>query len=259
MPSLAEAQTLVRRAIVEERAHEVLPLLVGGREPARRLTIHQRHFEASLTSALLGKFPATAWLIGSAAIADAARSFVHRYPPTEPCIAEYGGEFPEFLAGCLGSELLCLRSFAELEWHLGHASIAIDHPALALDAFAMSQADELIELRLTLQPGVRYVAAAWPIDKLIALYLSEAAPERYAFEAADVHLEICGCRGEFRIERLDPATFTFRNALAQQQTVGNAAEQALERDASFDPGRALTTLVAAKLVVAMINPRGTQI
>lgn len=253
MPSLAEAQAWLRAAIVEDRAHEALPLLVGGREPAKRLAIHQRHFEASLTGALLGKFPATAWLIGSAAITEAARSFVHRHPPTAPCIAEYGAEFPQFLARCVGSGLPYLWAFAELEWHLGHASIAVAHPALAMDAFAMVAADELVELRLTLQPGLRYCAAAWPVDKLIGLYLSEAAPEHYAFEPAEVHLEICGYRGEFRIDRIDPATFTFRNALAERQMVGSAAEQALERDANFDPGQALATLVAAGLVVAMIN------
>jgi hypothetical protein len=254
MPSLAEAQRQLRKAIVEECADEALPLLVGGRDPAKRLAIHRRHFEASLTSALLDKFPATSWLIGSTATTEAARAFVHRHPPAAPCIAEYGAEFPQFLAQRVGAERIpYLCSFAELEWHLGHAAVAIDHPALAIDAFATIEADALVDLRLTLQPGLRYCAAAWPVDDLIKIYLSDAAPESHEFEPADVHLQICGARGEFRIERLDAASFTFRKALSERQTIGMAAEQALERDAKFDPGRALATLVAERRVVAMIN------
>ena len=83
--------------------------------------------------------------------------------------------------------------------------------------------------------------------------MSDAAPASHEFEPADVHLEICGARGEFRIERLDVASCTFRKALAERQTVGMAAEQALERDANFDPGRALVSFVAETRVVAMIN------
>src|ERR1700704_2581225 len=138
MLSLAAAQRPLRQAIVENCADEALPMLVGGRDPAKRLAIHQRHFEASLTSALLSKFPATSWLIGSTAITQAARAFVHRHPPMAPCIAEYGAEFPQFLAQRVGAEQIpYLCSFVELEWHLGHAAVAIDHPALAIDAFAM--------------------------------------------------------------------------------------------------------------------------
>jgi hypothetical protein len=254
MPSLAEAQTWLRKTIVEECADVALPLLVGGQDPAKRLAVHQRHFEASLTSALLGKFPATSWLIGSMVITEATRAFVHRHLPAVPCIAEYGSDFPQFLAHCVGAERVpYLYSFAELEWHLGHAAIAVDHPALTIDAFAMIEADELVDLRLKLQPGLRYCAAAWPVDDLIRLYLSDAAPERHEFESADVHLEICGARGEFRIERLDVASFAFRKALAERQTIEMAAEQALEREANFDPGRALTAFIAETRVVAMIS------
>ena len=115
MPSLADAQTRLRKAIVEDWPHEALPLVVGGRAPAKRLAIHQRHFEASLTSALLGKFPATAWLIGSTAVTEATRAFVHRHPPTAPCLAEYGADFPQFLAQRIGAgRIPCLRAFAEL-------------------------------------------------------------------------------------------------------------------------------------------------
>jgi Putative DNA-binding domain len=259
MLSLAEMQTRLRDAIVDHDVAGALPLLTGGRDAAGRLAVHRRHFEASLVLALLEKFPATTWLIGAQAMTEAARTFVHRHPPKTPCIAEYGVEFPNFVAGRVGAERVpYLGSFAEFEWHLGHAAIAIDRPPLGIQAFASISVDLLPDIRLALQPGLHYGTAAWPIDDLVRLYLSEAAPAQYTFEPADVYLEICGARGEFRIDRLDPATFAFRRTLAERETIEVAAERALERDGAFDPGQALTALVAGGLVVAIIEQVGAQ-
>ena len=66
-------------------------------DPSKRLDIHLRHYEASLTAAVVGRFPATVWLIGARRLEQAARRFVHEHPPTAPCIAEYGAAFPTFL------------------------------------------------------------------------------------------------------------------------------------------------------------------
>lgn len=256
MPSLLEIQHQVRDTVVgRDPAGSLLPLIFGGRDPALRLAIHRRHYHASLTRALFDKFPAVAWLAGAPFAIEAAQAFAHQYPPAAPCIAEYGADFPAFLAArARTAPIPYLRAFAELEWHLGQASIAVDHPALAIDAFAHIEAGALPNLRLVLQPGLRYCAAAWPVDDLIKHYLSDAAPERCVFEPADVHLEIRGARGEFRIGRLDAAEFLFRASIAAVQTVGKAAERALDIDAAFNPGHAFFRLVTAGLVITIDNP-----
>ena len=87
MPPLAEIQSRLRESVVAGDDAVVLPLLVGGQEPEKRLRIHRRHYEASLVTALLGKFPGTVWLVGSPFTIEAAREFVRRYPPRTPCIA----------------------------------------------------------------------------------------------------------------------------------------------------------------------------
>ena len=252
MPSLDFVQARLRDAIVGDAAQGVVPLLVGGRDAARRLAVHRRHYEASLIRALLDKFPAVTWLTGTTFMTEAARWFVHRQPPLVPCIAEYGAGFPRFLADCAGAERMpYLCSFAELEWHLGHVAIAVDHMPLTMAAFAVVVAGALPDVELTLQPGLHYCAAEWPLDDLIKLYLNDAKPDHYVFEPTAVHLEIRGARGEFRIGRLDAATFAFRQALAQGRTIGVAAERASEKDIHFDPGRALVMLVSEGLVIAM--------
>src|SRR5262245_33315038 len=201
MPSLLEIQRRMRDAVfADEAGGALLPLLAGGRDPAARLAIHRHHYRASLTRALLDKFPAVSWLVGERFATEAAQAFAREHPPAAPCIAEYGADYPAFLASRAGAERLpYLRAFAELEWHLGQVSIAVVRSPLAIERLASIEVSRLPDCRLTLQPGLRYCAAAWPVDDLIKQYLGGAAPERYAFEPTDVHLEIRGTRGELNI------------------------------------------------------------
>ena len=256
MLSLHEIQRRMRDAVVaDDAAAALLPLLAGGRDPGARLSIHRRHYEASLSRALLDKFPAIVWLTGERFATAAAQAFVRAHPPAAPCIAEYGADYPDFLASRPGADRLpYLRAFAGLERHVGQVSIAVDHPPLAIERLASIDVSELPDHCLTLQSGLRYCTADWPVDDLIKQYLGGAVPERYAFDPAQVRLEIRGARGEFSIKRLAEAEFVFRSAIAGRSTIGSAAERALDSDTTFDPGQALLRLVSAGLVIAIDKP-----
>jgi Putative DNA-binding domain len=253
--SLAETQLRVRSAVVDNEIAAIAPLLVGGRDPARRLAIHRRHYRASLVAAIRTKFPATAWLLGTPVLDAAAQEFVWQHPPATPCIAEYGEEFPRFLSQHVGpARVPYLYSFAELEWHLGQVAIAIDRPAAARDAFSALEIDKLVDRRLALQGGLRYLHAWWPVDELMKLYLTDTAPSAYRLVSENIWLEVQGARGDFYFSRLDAAEFVFRKALLVGESIGNAAEQALEVDAGFDIGRAFTTLIDSGRVIGAAPP-----
>jgi len=251
VPSLAETQLRLRHAVVGDDTAGVVSLLIGGRDPERRLAIHRRHYETSLATAIRTKFPATAWLVGSPFLDEAAKAFVRQYPPAAPCIAEYGEEFPRFLSTYSGAERVSyLHRFAELEWHLGQVAISVDRPALALEDLSRVETNALMDAGLTLQAGLRYLHASWPVDDLMKLYLSETAPREYRLARADVRLEVRGARGEFRINRLDPAEFIFRKAILDGQSTGAAAEHAFDANAEFDVARAFAMLVTSGHVIA---------
>jgi hypothetical protein len=249
---LADLQSRLRDALLSDDAAGLAPLLVGGRAPAERLKVHQRHYETSLVAALLGTFPATQWLVGSAFVQDAARQYVRRHPPAAPCIAEYGDGFPSFLADCpSAARLPYLRAFGELEWHVGHVSVAVELPPAALASLSDRDGDAVAAATLAIQPGVRYLAARWPVDELFHLYLSDTLPERIAFDPRDTFLEVRGARGEFRLGRLGAGEFRFRQAIAAGHAVGAAAEMALASHAEFDVGAAFARLFAAGLVTGV--------
>jgi hypothetical protein len=161
---------------------------VGGTQPEHRLAIHRRHYLASLTRALIERFPATVWLVGSELVTHVATSFVREHPPSRPCIAEYGEEFRRYLGAHPGAASLpYLAQFAELEWHLGRLALATEESA-----------------------NEQYLHLDWTLDELIGFYLTDTAPDKYALRQEDVWLEIRGLRGELRMNRLTGEEFARR-------------------------------------------------
>lgn len=187
---LAEIQAGIRDAVVTGSSAAVAPLLIGGAHPEQRLAIHQRHYLASLTRALVERFPATVWLVGSELVTHAATSFVREQPPSKPCIAEYGDDFPCYLAAHPAAQSLpYLAQFAELEWHLGRLALATDESA-----------------------NVQHLHLEWSLDELIGLYLTDSAPDEYTLRLEDVWLEMRGLRGELQMNRLTAEEFAYQVA-----------------------------------------------
>jgi len=241
---LSEIQQRLRDAVILGDANRVADLLIGGGDPGRRLAIHQRHYHSSLESALLGKFQATGWLVGTPFLQEAIRDFVRKHPPHAPCMAEYGDSFPQFISQLPSADRVpYLLAFAELEWCLGQAAISVDQPAIGLESVSRTGPEDLHDAVLGLQPGLHYLSAAWPVDELIKLYLSETKPDHFALAPAEVWVEVHGSRGSFEIDRVDAAEFSFRRAVREGQSIGNAAVGALDIDSSFEPGRALVQLI----------------
>jgi len=254
MAPLAEIQRRVREAVVTGQVGGIESLLAGGEAGIKRFAIHCRQYEASLVSVLVEKFPGTGWLAGTAFVEEAARHFVRAHPPETPPIAEYGEGFPAFIAERPGAERVpYMKEFAELEWHVGHAAIAVEKASVCPEELTSISPDLLPDAKFTLQGGAGYLEARWPIDELLKLYLAETAPEYFVFDPAPVNLEIRGARGEFSITRLDRGNFLFRKALREGRSIADAVERALDADQDFDPVKALAEVFAADLIVAVTH------
>jgi hypothetical protein len=183
MSTLADLQGQVRQALLTGDVTPLERVLAGTGDPTRRLAIHGRHFAASLTKVLLDRFPATVWLVGSTLIREAARKFVRQHPPTRPCLAEYGEGFPAFLALHVGAyDIPYLSQFAELEWHVGRLSLAVDAPAITLENLSSLNAMALPDATLALQAGLHYLSCDWALDELISLYLADKPPDTFALQ-----------------------------------------------------------------------------
>jgi hypothetical protein len=166
-------------------------------------------------------------------------------------MAEYGEDFPAFLAVHAGHAIPYLHQFAELEWHLGRLSLAVDARPVAVSDLSTVDGAALADANVVLQPGVHYMHADCAIDELMSLYLADNAPDRFSLQAGDFWLELRGVRGELRMNRLTRAEFVFRSSLAEGTSFGAAAVLALEIDEAFDAGAATLSILRDGLVIEM--------
>ncbi|MFA5911008.1 MAG: DNA-binding domain-containing protein [Vicinamibacterales bacterium] len=261
MPPLAEVQRRVRNAIIAGDAGSMASLIdAGPRDATRRMAIHLRHYRASLVAILMGRFPATTWLLGSGPVEAAAAKFVGVVPPSAPCLAEYGAAFPAFLgAQPVVDRITYVEPFADLEWHFGRLSVSVDGSALGAATLAALDADDLADTALVLQGGTHYWHAAWPIDELLAIFLRNAAPEQTTLREQAVWIEGRGRRGEVQLNQLTEGDWTFRDAIWRGRPIGVAAERAWQVDPRFDPGVALAAMFSQALVIgAVTRVEGTE-
>jgi len=256
MPSLAETQASLRRAIVApETAKVALSMLVAPRGAKRRLAIYQRHYHEGLSRHLLGRFPTVEWLLGSDRMRALVDAFIRVSPPKAPCMAEYGVDFTNFIAWDHATHNLpYLEDVAWLDWHLGDAAVAVDQRPIEIGVLQAVPPDRLPDVTMTLQSGARYLGSGWPVDELVRVKLSENAPDQLAFDPEPVSLEITGSRGRFGVRRLDAAAFKFRSAISQGQPLGFAMQRALETDSAFDVPLGLASVFADGLVVTVKDP-----
>jgi hypothetical protein len=196
MPSLADVQARMRHAVVD--GGDVATELAATLDRPSRFAIHQRNYHASLTKAIVERFPATVWLLGSELVTTAAEQFVRQRPPSRPCIAEYGEAFPAWLASLPAlATFTYVGEFATLEWHLGRVAHEVD---LAPDG-----------------PAFHHQRLEQSVDALIQVFLSDDAPERFVLEDGPFWLEVRGHRGELQMQRLSEADFALR-AYARRRT-----------------------------------------
>lgn len=254
MLSLADLQGRLRAAIAAGTETGIEPFLLGGPDPLRRLAVHRRHYETSLVKVLVGRFPALEWLVGTPFLRESARSFLHAHPPSAPCLAEYGEDFPAWIVEQARARgMPWLAAVAELEWHIGITALAVDRPPLAIKMLADVAAPDLPDTRLGLQPGLAYLRAAWPADELMQMFLDGSAPREYVIEPTDLFLEVRGARGAFSMERLGIGEFLFRESIHAGDAIGDAMERASAHP-DFDLRNTLTALFAEGLVTSATLP-----
>jgi hypothetical protein len=256
MPALRELQAAFRAALLEgEHAADggVPGVLDDGLTAAARLRIYRHHVFTSLTAALAATFPVVRALVGEGFFGYMADAFIRRHPPAGPCLAEYGGALPEFLAGfppC--RDLAYLPDVARLEWALDQAMHADDAVPLDAPALAALPAEALARARFRLDPSLALVASPWPLDRIWRAARPGADPETAVdLAAGGVHLAVRRLDDDAAFHPLAPATFALWQGLAAGRALEDAAEAALAVAPDLDLSAAIHDLISAGVLVAI--------
>ena len=209
---------------LDQLQHGMCAAIRGGREPEllrfidddgiapeARLRIYRNHAFLSLTEALKATFPVICRLVDERFFCYAANEYIREVMPSRPCLAEYGGSFPNFLAtfpAC--RNLVYLADVARLEWAINLAMHAEE--AEPADRSALARPD----LKLTLHPSLRLVSSQWPIEHIWHANQPDADPETViSLDSGAARLMVYRRSDRVVITGIEERTYAFLDAILQ--------------------------------------------
>jgi hypothetical protein len=254
MPTLPELQSGFARAILREDASEVATAVQGdGLTAHARVRIYWNHVYSSLTEALEATFPVVCRLVDRRFFGFAADRYIHDHLPAGPCLFEYGGTFPDFLAGfppC--ADYPYLADVARLEWAMNVAMHAEDAAPIAPHALGAVAPDDIGRLVFRMDPAASWLASAWPIDRIWQVNQPEGdAGATVDLAAGGARLEIRRRDDVVTMRRLDDASFVFRSGLARGGALEAVTAGAMALDPNFDLTTALRSLLEEALIAGV--------
>lgn len=255
MPSLRDLQAGFRHALLDGDSSDLrLEIVEDGLAAEARLAIYRHHVLASLTDVLASIYPVVCRLVDRRFFAYAADAFIRRHPPSGPCLFEYGGTLPEFLAEfppC--RHLAYLPDVARLEWAMNVAAHAEDAAPLTPAVLADLDPARAGDLTFSFAPSLSLVSSPWPIDRLWRA--NQAGGDAIVdLDHGGVDLEVRRRGDDVVFRQVDKPTCAFRRALLEGHALATAAERALTADAAFDLGIALGALVQDGVLTSITVP-----
>jgi hypothetical protein len=253
MPTLHELQSDFRRFLTGEVPEQLLRSVDGmGFEPEDRLSIYRNNMLVTLTAALKATFPVVCRLVDDRFFEYAANEFMRDNLPASPCLAEYGTDFPDFLASFPpAGSVDYLADVARLEWAVGRVLRAPCPEAPIPLATLLSVQGDPAQIRLRTAAAMAYIESPYPIDRIWRLNQPGVAAIKMVLERAGIYLEFSGVDG-LRITRLPAADWTFRSRISGGATLGTATEAALAIAPDFDLAAALAALFEANSVSGVL-------
>ncbi len=217
-----------------------------------RLRVYRHHIAHSLGGALATTFATVHALVGEAFFRSMAQRFIGQTLPAQPVLAEYGANFPVFVADYEpAASLPYLADVARLDWAL---NVAFHSPAarrLTATDLAGIASEQLPSLSLAVPEGATLIGSRYPLDRIW-----NAAQPGAPADTVDV--------GEGRadllvLRRSDDAAFivlaageaAFAAALVEGESLEGAAKEASHADPSFDLSMAFARLLGLQAFAAL--------
>jgi hypothetical protein len=223
-----------------------------GIRPELLLDLYRDSLFASFTSSLNDTFPAISWLLGDENFRPTAEAFVRTYPPTQPCLDEYGERFAEILETFDASrDRPYLPDLARLEWLVHKAVRVPESVLLSASAFRRAARADPTRLIVRLVPSIGWVKSRFPVDIIWSASLRKSVIKDLRPNRRSICIEVRGRTGGVVLERLDNAVHAFREAIGSGVSLAVAGETARILKPDFAVLQELEELFRTDAVVSL--------
>ncbi|SDL62020.1 HvfC/BufC family peptide modification chaperone [Maricaulis salignorans] len=201
----------------------------------RRMAVYRNNVVHGMIEVLRAAYPVVERLVGAGFFAPMAKAYWQAVPPTDPVMSHYGEAFADFIDGYAPSAgLVYLGDVARLDRAWLEAHHASDEPALDAGQLAGLAPEALPQLAPRLHPSVHLCTSNWPAYAIWRSNRDDAEPARVELRPAPDHALVWRHRGTVRHRALSSADHGFLAALAQGQTLQDAAHAAASVDAGHN-------------------------
>ncbi len=216
-----------------------------------RLRIYRHHVSHSLSAALAATFPTVQALVGEGFFRTLAWGFMAQTLPGQPVLAEYGAEFPAFVAADEPArDLPYLADIAWLDWALNVVFHSPEGRRLAAADLAGIAAERLPLLSISLPEGASLIRSRYPIDRIWNASQPGASADTVDLGAGRTDLLVLRRGDDAAFIVLDAGEGAFVAALAEGMSLETAAEKGMSAEPAFDLSTAFARLLTLKAFAA---------
>ncbi|RQU38961.1 DUF692 family protein [Burkholderia cenocepacia] len=260
--SLSQRQAAFANVLLDP-ARAIPQGLVGpdGKSSVRRFNVYRNNVVAGLTSTLKDAFPAVARIVGDEFFAAMARTYVTTHPPTSPIMLDYGGGFATFIGAFEPAirNLPYLRDVARLERAWLEAYHSAEAQPLSAEALAGLNAEDLMNLRITLHPSLGIVCSEFPVLTLWQTNIAGGVPTWVDLNAGGQDVLVIRPGADVELRALPPGGGAFIEVLRGGLCALESMECALAVDDRFDLAVNLAILVDAGALIMLDFASGRSI
>jgi hypothetical protein len=226
----------------------VPPGLIGpdGEPSPKRFAVYRNNVLVGLIDALRANFPAVARIVGEDFFRAMARGFVRRNPPVSPILLDYGGVFPDFVAGFAPADSLpYLADVARIERAWLEAYHSPERTPLSPASFAAVPIEEVSDLCLDLHPSLRIVRSRFPALTIWGMNLGDGVPGPVDLDAGHEDGLVLRPAADVEVYAIPPGGADVVATLAGGGSLGEALRSALIAAPAFDLAAHLAGLIGA--------------
>jgi len=217
--------------------------------PPANLDVYRNNGRVAFRESLERKFPVLRRRVGEDYFRQLCLFYRERFPSRSGDLHFFGRDFPAFLdEQHAGGDYAWLGDLARLEWLRVECAVAIELPALDVDALASHSGESLEHLVFGLQPSLRLHASPFPVFSVWLNNQVDNAPPTDQ-SRADEYGMVHSRHDTVYVRPLAPPVFSFLSALAGGRTLGDAMTRAALDEAALT--RSLRFLFSEGLVSSL--------
>jgi hypothetical protein len=175
-----------------------------------------------------------------------ARVYVTADPPRSPMLLQYGGGFPDFVAGFPpAAKLPYLADVARIEWAWKESFHAADAAPLPPAALGAVPQERLAELRFHLHPSLQIVSSRYPALTIWRMNVEGGVPKPVDINAGGEDCLVVRPAADVMVRFVPAGGAAFLERLGEGASLGEAAAAAQEAAEDFDLSANLAGLISA--------------